>query len=108
MDEGIREISIEHLNFTKNFHDILNVNSNEELKNSVHVLEDEFIDKSFHDAIVPHSAEKVIMNSPIQVKMDRINVEIDFKESNFYIVIYGTILEFLFNGADIIRTKNLR
>ena len=39
--------------------------------------------------------------SPIQVNVDGINVEVDYKESIFFVNVNGTVLEFLVNGTEV-------
>jgi len=59
----------------------------------------------------PETAENPINENssseyPIQVNVDGIKVEVDFKESIFLVSINGTILEFLVNGTQIIQVNN--
>lgn len=58
------------------------------------------------DAIENQINENLTTEYPIQVNVDGINVEVDFKESIFYLNINGTILEFLVNGAQIIQVNS--
>ena len=63
------------------------------------------------ESLNPETAENHINenSSPeyqIQVNVDGIKVEVDFKESIFLVSINGTILEFLVNGTQIIQVNN--
>jgi len=53
-------------------------------------------------AIVSNSTTK----SPIQVNVDGIAVEVDFKESVFFVNVNGTVLEFLVNGTEVSLVNN--
>jgi len=50
--------------------------------------------------------EESSTESPIQVNVDGINVEVDYVESVFFVNVNGTVLEFLVNGTEIILVNN--
>ena len=58
------------------------------------------------DSIWPSIEEKLIIESPIQVNVDGVDIEVDYKESIFSVNVNGTILEFLVNGTEIIQVNN--
>ena len=113
-------------NVTKNYYDISNEDYYERLKiPGTYVFENELIDESFiqdaiappvvdkvsdesfiQDAIAPPVVDKVIGKTPIQVIVDGINVEVDYKQSIFYVNVNGTVLEFLVHGTEIIRVND--
>ncbi len=47
------------------------------------------------------NSEESSQNSPIQVDVDGVNVEVSYSESIFSVIVNGTILEFLVNGIEI-------
>ena len=50
--------------------------------------------------------EESSTESPIQVNVDGINVEVDYVESVFFVNVNGTVLEFLVNGTEITLVNN--
>ncbi len=69
--------------------------SNEE---SLDKITDNALDQ---DPVENQSDEELSTESPIQVNVDGISVEVDYKETIFYVTVNGTVLEFFVNGTDI-------
>ncbi len=78
---------------------------------TIELLDPDTIGPLHHDTrdpLHPDTRENLINeissgDSPIQVNFDGINVEVEFKESIFYVNINGKVLEFLVNGTQIIQ-----
>jgi len=115
-------------NVTKKSFETLNENSNEQLKISGgYAFEDELIGEPvyqdptvplavdkisnqpvYQDSILPPVVDKVLIDAPIQVIVNGINVEVNYIGSIFYVNVNGTVLEFLVNGTEITRLNNLK
>ncbi|HUU47838.1 MAG TPA: carboxypeptidase-like regulatory domain-containing protein [Nitrosopumilaceae archaeon] len=115
-------------NVTKKSFETLNENSNEQLKISGgYAFEDELIGEPvyqdptvplavdkisnqpvYQDSILPPVVDKVLIDAPIQVVVNGINVEVNYIGSIFYVNVNGTVLEFLVNGTEITRLNNLK
>lgn len=68
---------------------------------------DEITSESLNfDAIENPKNENSSTAYPIQVNVDGINVEVDFKDSIFFVNINGEILEFLLNGTQITQVNS--
>ena len=68
---------------------------------------DEITSESLNfDAIENPKNENSPTAYPIQVNVDGINVEVDFKDSIFFVNINGEILEFLLNGTQITQVNS--
>ena len=135
LDEGVRDTIVQHLNFTKNLYLEAHSLRSEILENGGTAEEAQlaFLDKisisrnmmeNFGEASDNSTGTKLdesvesyngttseplnpdIAEYPIQVKVDGINVKVDFRESIFFVNINGTVLEFVVNGTQIIQVNN--
>lgn len=96
-------------NITKNYNESLNVNSGEKLMMPDNrVFENVSIHEPIYsETVVTPVSNKVLNDSPIQVNVNGINVEVDYIESILYVNVNGTVLEFFVNGTEIIRLNSL-
>ena len=75
------------------------------------ITNEESSDKNSDITLYPDTVENSIngestTKSPIQVSVDGINIEVDYKETIFYVNVNGTVLEFFVDGDNITLVNN--
>lgn len=133
LDDAVRDTVVEHLNFTKNLVEEAQEVRNEILENGGTVEEaqtaylekvttnremienlgknftasPEFIeDDTPNPETIQVENEETSEESPIKVDVNGVNVEVEFKESIFFVNVNGEILEFVVNGTEITLVSN--
>jgi len=131
LDEEARETVAKHLNFTRNLVEEAQKIRNEILENggtyeeaqaaylekittSRDIIENlgQIQNSTLINDFQPSpnnqtkSTNEIKEDSPIKTKVNGIIVEVDFKESIFFVKVNGTMLEFFVNGTDIIQIDN--
>lgn len=81
------------------------INEKEEILNeiSTEIVGNKTTDQSLH---LNNDEKSIDENLPILVNVDGINVEVNYKESIFYVNVNGTVLEFFVNGEQITLATN--